>query len=235
MYAILRTFFAFIILIAMARILGRKALSQMTFFDFAVVITFGSVTANIGIGRDNSFHTAVTVLITFGLLGLASGQCHIKSFRFRKLINSEPLIIIENGIILDSNMRKGRVTINELHSMLRFKDVFNISDVHYAILENSGTLSVLLKAVNKPLTPKDMQMIPIESGITKDIILDGKIMYENLNSTNMTEEWLLKELDSQGVPDIGEVFYAGLASNGTLYISKRTHDTQEKHGEHGIE
>lgn len=235
MYAILRTFIAFIILIAMARILGRKALSQMTFFDFAVVITFGSITANIGIGRDNSFHTAVTVLITFGLLGVASGQLHIKSFRFRKLINSEPLIIIENGIILDSNMRKGRVTINELHSMLRFKDVFNISDVHYAILENSGTLSVLLKAVNKPLTPKDMQITPIESGITKDIILDGKILYENLDSTNVTEAWLLKELGSQRIPNIGEVFYAGLASNGTLYISKRTHDRQEKHGEHGIE
>ncbi len=207
----------------------------MTFFDFAVVITFGSVTANIGIGRDNSFHTAVTVLITIGLLGLASGQFHIKSFRFRKLINSEPLIIIENGIILESNMRKGRITMNELNSMLRFKDVFLISDVHYAILENSGTLSVLLKSESKPLTPKDMQMQPTETGLTKDMIIDGKIMYENLNATNMTEAWLLRELNAQGISNVGEVFFAGMASNGSLYISKRTYDKQEKHGEHGIE
>ncbi len=235
LFAVLRSIASFILLIIMARILGRKALSQMTFFDFAVVITFGSVAANIGIGRDNSFHTAVTVLITIGLLGVLSGFLHIKSFRFRKIINSEPLVIIQNGEIVDVNMRRGRVTINELNSMLRDKNVFNITDVHYAVLENSGTLSVLPKAESKPLTPKEMQIKPIEGGLTKDIIVDGIMMRENLNSTNLTEAWLLNELKQNAINDVNEVFYAGLASNGSLLISKRSKQNIERHGQHGIE
>lgn len=235
LFAVLRSTASFILLIIMARILGRKALSQMTFFDFAVVITFGSVAANIGIGQDNSFHIAVTVLITFGLLGLLSGFLHIKSFRFRKLINSEPIVIIKNGEIIDVNMRRGRVTINELNSMLRDKNIFNITDVNYAVLENSGTLSVLPKAESKPLTPKDMQIKPIESGLTKDIIVDGIVMRENLNSTNLTEAWLLNQLKQNAINDVKEVFYAGLASNGILFISKRSKQNMEKHGQYGIE
>ena len=231
----MRSIASYILLIIMARILGRKALSQMTFFDFAVVITFGSVAANIGIGQDNSFHTAITVLITIGLLGVLCGFLHIKSFRFRKLINSEPLVVIKNGQIIDVNMLRGRVTINELTSMLRDKNIFNITDVHYAVLENSGTLSVLPKAESKPLTPKDMQIKPIEGGLTKDIIIDGIIMRENLNSTNLTEEWLLNELKENAIKNVKEVFYAGLASNGSLYISKRSKQHKEKHGQHGIE
>ena len=207
----------------------------MTFFDFAVVITFGSVAANIGIGNDNSFHTAVTVLITIGLMGVLSGLLHIKSFRFRKLINSEPLVIIKNGEIIDVNMRKGRLTLNELNSMLRDKNIFNINDVHYAVIENSGTLSVLPKAESKPLTPKDMQIKPIEGGLTKDIIIDGIIMRENINSTNLTEAWLLNELKQNGIYDVKDVFYAGLASNGSLFISKRSKQYIEQHGQHGIE
>lgn len=233
--AILRSFIAFVLLIAMARILGRKALSQMTFFDFAVVITFGSVAANIGIGQNSAFHSGVTVLITLGLLGLLSGFIHMKSFRFRKLINSEPLVIIKDGQILEANMKKGRMTINELTSMLRYKNIFNISDVHYAVMENSGALSVLPKAPNRPLTPKDMQLEPAESGVTKDIIIDGKMMSENFNATNITQAWLKQQLQMNGINSMADVFYAGLASNGSLYISKRTNSKEEKHGVHGIE
>ncbi len=233
--ALLRSVASFILLLTMSRLLGRKALSQMTFFDFAVVITFGSVAANIGIGQENTFVSSVTVLITIGLLGLLSGVLHIKSFRFRKLINSEPIILIDNGQIVDVNMRKGRVTINELNSMLRFQKIFNIADVHYAILENSGTLSVLPKAENKPLTPKDMQIKPQEGGLTKDIIIDGVIMQENLSSANITESWVRNELQKNQIADLSEVFYAGLATNGLLFISKRTFLTKEKHGVHGIE
>ena len=233
--AVLRSIASFILLIIMTRILGRKALSQMTFFDFAVVITFGSVAANIGIGQDNSFLTAITVLITIGLLGLLSGFLHIKSFRFRKLINSEPLVIIKDGAIIDVNMHRARVTINELNSMLRDKNIFNITDVHYAVLENSGSLSVLPKADRKPLTPKDMQIKPIEGGLTKDIIIDGIIMRENLSSTNLTETWLLDQLKQNTICNVKDVFYAGLAYNGSLYISKRSNQNIERHGQHGIE
>ena len=236
LWAILRSVFAVALLLTLTRLLGRKALSQMTFFDFTIVITFGSIAANIGIGGDNSFHTSVTVLITVGLVGLLIGISHVKSFRIRKLVNSEPLVLIENSQIIHANMAKGRITINELNSLLRGKNIFNISEVHYAVLENSGSLSVLPKAQYKPLTPKDLQLKPTESGLTKDIIIDGVILAENLNATNMTEAWLIRELNQNGIHDANEVFYAGLASNGNLYISRRERgQKKEAHGQHGIE
>lgn len=234
LFAIIRTIISFTLLILLTRLLGRKALSQMTFFDFTVVISFGSVAANIGIGQNPTFQSSVTVLICLGLLGTLSGLLHIKNFRFRKFINSEPLVIMQNGDIVLSNMKKARMTLGELTSMLRDKNIFNINEVHYAIIENNGTLSVLPKALSKPLTPKDMQMSPIDDGLTRDIIIDGKIMYENLNYTNVTEVWLMNELKKKGIYKAEDVFFAALDSSGKLYISKGIVG-KEKPGQHGIE
>ncbi len=204
--AILRSFTAFVLILVVTRILGRKAIAQMTFLDFAVAITLGSITANIGIAGDNAFHTAITVLITFGFLGYLNDVFHIKSLRFNKLVNSEPIILIQDGLINEKNMERGRVSINELNSLLRDKNIFNISEVHYAIMENSGTLSVLPKTEYKPLTPKDMQIKTLVGGLIKDIIVNGDLMRENLNSTNLTESWLLNQLKQNAINDTNEVF-----------------------------
>lgn len=118
--------------------------------------------------------------------------------------------------------------------MLREKNYFNISDVNYAILENDGKISVLPKAAKRPLTPADMQQKPPETGLTKDIVIDGVVLYENLNSTNLTEKWLFNELKNNGIDNVNDVFFAALNSSGSLYISKNVKD-EEPHGKYGIE
>lgn len=232
--ALVRTILAFLLLIVVARFMGRKAISQMTFFDFAVAITLGSVTANIGLGGDNKFSTGVTVLITLALLGISSSLIHIKSFRIRKLMNSEPVVVISNGELIKKNMRKIRLSLNNLNSLLRQKNCFNISDVHFAVMESEGELSVLLKADKQPLTPADMQMHPPEKGLTRELIIDGVIKYENLACTNLTEKWLLNELETNGIHSVKEVFFAALDCFGKLYISKGGKRTEHP-GEYGIE
>jgi uncharacterized membrane protein YcaP (DUF421 family) len=143
LWAMLRAFIAYILILTVARLMGRKAISQMTFFDFCVAITLGSVTANIGFGGDNSFHAAVTVLLTLGFLSIVTGFLCIKSFAVRKLVNSEPLLLIDNNQVVERNMKKARITMTELTSLLREKNAFNIKDVQEAVLENDGKLSVL--------------------------------------------------------------------------------------------
>lgn len=214
--------------------MGRKAISQMTFFDFCVAITLGSVTANIGFGGDNSFHAAVTVLITLGILAIITGYFHIKSLKFRKLVNSEPLVLIEHNEIVQANMKKARITLTDLTSMLREKNAFNIADVNYAVLENDGKLSVQFKSDKKPATPADLQIHPPEAGLTRDIVIDGNIMFDNLNATQLTEAWLFNELKAKGIDNIKEVFFAALDSSGGLYVSKGING-REKPGQHGIE
>lgn len=233
-YAILRSILAFILLMLVIRWMGRKAVSEMTYFDFGIVLTFGSVTANIGFGEDRSLTSTITVLIMFGVFGVLVGYLQMKSFRFHKMISSDPLVIIDNGDIIKSNMKKARMTLTELTSLLRAKDMFNINDVLYAVLEGDGTLSVLPKADKAPLTPSDMNLHPAEKGLTRDLILDGEIRFDNLRAAKLTLDWLMRELKARRVEDIHEVFYAALDPSGVLYVSKGGHETEDK-GQHGIE
>lgn len=231
---ILYTVIAYILLFLMIRALGRKALSEMTLFDFILAITLGSLTAHICLMGDNSPSATITALVTFAILGIITDFIHINSIRFRKFVNSEPIVLIHNGQIVKANMVKARITLTELTSMLRGKSVFNISDVNYAIMENTGDLSVLLKADKSPLTPADMKQNPVEKGLTKDIIIDGKLMRENLQCSGMTEQELMKQLNNRGIRKVDEVFYAGVDSSGKLYVSKGQ-DGQEQAGKYGIE
>jgi uncharacterized membrane protein YcaP (DUF421 family) len=232
---VFRTVVAYLLLLVVARFMGRKALSQMTFFDFAVIITLGSVTANLSMGQDNTPASTAVVLITLGALAVLTGYLHIKSIWVRKLTNSEPVTAIENGRIIDKNLKKVRFTINELTTLLREKNVFNYADVEFAIIENDGQLSVLPKSQKAPLTPSDMKIPTGYKGLTKDLIMDGKVLAENLMSVKLDETWLKNQLSAQGITDVEQVFYAGLDSSGNLYVSVRHHDTKEYPGQYGFD
>ncbi len=234
-YSFFRAIIAYLLLLLIARFMGRKALSQMTFFDFSVIITLGSVTANLAMGQNSTSISAATTLLTLGGLAIITGYLHIKSIWISKLTNSEPVTAIENGKIIDKNLKKVRFTINELTSLLREKNIFNYADVEFAIIENDGQLSVLPKSQKAPLTPSDMKIPTSYKGLTKDLIMDGKMLTENLKSVNLDEDWLNSQLSTQGITDIEQVFYAGLDSTGNLYVSAKQPDTKEKHGQYGIE
>lgn len=233
--SVLRAIFAYLLLLIVARLMGRKALSQMTFFDFSIIITLGSVTANLAMGQNNSFASSTSVLITLGSLAILTGYLHIKSLWIRKLTNSEPITAIENGKINDKNLKKIRFTVDELTSLLRQKNVFNYSDVEFGIIENDGQLSVLPKSQKAPLTPSDLNIPTNYKGLTKDLIIDGKILNENLDSVHLDEKWLITQISNQGISHVSKVFYAGLDSSGTLYVSVKQPNKDERPGQHGIE
>ncbi|WHH57693.1 DUF421 domain-containing protein [Petroclostridium sp. X23] len=232
--SMLRAVFAYLLLMVVARLMGRKAIAQMTFFDFAVAITLGSVTANLALGPKASAASATATLITLAALAILTGYIHIKSFKGRKLIDSEPVTVIKNGQIVNENMKKIRFTIDDLTSLLREKNMFNVADVEFAILESDGKISVLPKSQKQPLTPSDLNISTGYKGLTKDLVIDGSIMYENLQDIHLNEQWLRDELEKQNIVDVSEVFYAGLDTSGTLYVSKKSH-ADEKEGQYGIE
>jgi uncharacterized membrane protein YcaP (DUF421 family) len=210
---------AYIFLLLLIRVLGRKAISEMTMFNFTLGITLGSLAAHVSLMGDNSSTATLTALFTFATLGYITDLIHMKSLRVRKLINSQPIVLIDRGQIMKANMAKTKITLTELTKMLRTKSVFNISDVNYAIIENNGELSVLLKAENSPLTPHDMKLKPTEKKLTTDIIMDGELLRENLEYSGITEQELLIHLKDMGIQNLSKVFYAGLESSGKLYVS----------------
>jgi len=142
--------------------------------------------------------------------------------------------MIANGKIMEKNMKKIRLSINDLMMLLREKNIFNISDVEFALMETDGKLSVLPKSQKQPITPADLKLPTTYKGLMKDIIIDGQVMYENLQDANLNEQWLYNELLTKGIKQPQEVFYAGLDTAGNLYVSIQK-DEREKQGKYGLE
>lgn len=226
--------FVYLLTLALTRILGRKLISQMTFFDFILGIMIGNAAVNSSTVKENpSLSSFVSLLIIF-LLTLIIDTIHMKSIRFRKFIDSEPVVVIEKGKINDQNVKRLRLSIEELNMLLREKNYFNIADVESAVFETDGKLSVQGKAEKQALTPSDINMVPSYKGLTRDIVIDGSILNNNLQYINKNEHWLKKQLLGYGVHDLKEVFYAGLDSSGNFYVSKRSNKSEEP-GVYGIE
>lgn len=232
---IIRSIVVYILAVFLTRLMGRKLISQMTFFDFVVGVSMGAIIANAIVGQQFTPISAVTALILISVLVIATGYLHIKSFKARKILNSEPVTLVENGAIVEENMKNIRLTINELMMKLREKNTFNLADVEFAIMETDGELSVLPKADKQPLTPYHMNIQTTSAGLTKDIIIDGNVMKENLSSAGLDEDWLKAQLNSQNIKDVSEVFYAGLDNTKKLHISKKSENNSESHGKYGIE
>lgn len=225
------TYFYVLIL---ARIMGKKLISQMTFFDFIVAITLGSLTANAAMADAPKSIHAATAILTLTVIRLLLDYVQIKSFKINKLITSEPTALINKGQIVEENLKKSRITLSELKSLLREKDAFNLADVEFAFIEVDGKLSVQKKPEQSPLTPSGINQFVTNKGFTKDIIMDGIIIEEDLKTSNLDKNWLDSQLKSLGINDASEVFYAGVDNTNTLYVARKSNKKEEQ-GQFGIE
>jgi len=218
---VIRSICAYFTLLVLARLIGRKLISRITFFDFIVGVTLGSLSVRMALGAEESLLLSILSAIIITTLVIVTDYLNIKSFKFTKLIDGEPIVLISNGRILDYNLKKVKITIGKLLMQLREKDIFNVADVEFAIIETDGQLTVIPKPNKQPLTTGDLNIQTNNKGITTDIIIDGKIIYDNLKIVNHDEQWLMKQLKSNNVRDVEDVFYGGLDSSENLYISTR--------------
>ncbi|KEI78046.1 hypothetical protein N452_05300 [Clostridium botulinum A2 117] len=221
MEVILRSIFTYIILLVLGRIMGRKLISNITFYDFMIGVLIGSIGVRIALGPRDTPLLALISAIVVTILVIITDYLDIKSINFRKLINGDPIVLISNGKLLDYNLKKVKITINTLMMELRKKDIFNIDDVAFAVIETDGELSVLPKANKKPITTGDLNISTNTNGLMRDIIIDGKIMYDNLKSTNHDEQWVRQQLKNHNIYSVEEVFYAGLNPSGILCVSTK--------------
>ncbi len=215
----LKTVTAYIFVLILARIMGRKQNSEMTFFNYITGVSLGTLMASLIIGTKYTSVEVAVVLVTLTALTVISGFITLKSGKLRKLIDSEPVIMIANGKILVKNLTKTRMTLSHLQMLLREKNTFNIADVEFALLEPDGKLSVLRKSQKMPVTPYDLNIATPYKGLTADLIMDGQIQTDNLKRINLSESWLMEQLKIRGITAIDGIFYAGLDTSGNLYVS----------------
>lgn len=127
----LKTVFVYIFALALARIMGRKLISQMTFFDFIVGVTMETLVANAMVDASNPASSSAIALILITILSVAIAFFNIKSFKFRKLTDSEPVTLVENGTIVEENMKNTRMTVGELMMRMREKNAFSLADWYF--------------------------------------------------------------------------------------------------------
>lgn len=219
--AIIRSAFGFVSLVVLTRLVGKQQISHLTFYEFAAAITIGGITAELAGELDVSVWPIFTALVTFVALTILAGYISLRSRPLRKLIQGEPAVVVHNGKILEGNMAQLRYNLDDLMGQLRNKNVFNIDDVEYAILETNGELSVLLKSQNRPVTPRDLNIPTQYQGVPSELIMDGKIVRQNLEQNKLSEQWLTEQLKMQGIYNLGEVAYASLDSSGKLYVDRK--------------
>ena len=221
---ILRSIASFGLLLIGTRILGKQTISQMTIFDFVAAISLGAISANLSFNTSIKAYHTIIALVIYVIIIFTIALISLKSRKGRKFFAGDPTIVIENGKILEKNMNKMRYTLDYLNQQLREKDVFNIEEVLFAIIETNGTLTVLKKPQFRNVTRQDL-MIPItpEFNLPIELIMDGEVIKENLEQNNLTESWLHSELKKRNLVQ-HDVLYAVLSGNGNMYV-----DTYENH------
>ncbi|MCD5324375.1 DUF421 domain-containing protein [Pontibacillus sp. HN14] len=219
----LRLLIAFFVLILLTRIMGRKEIGQMTFFNFVSAISLGTIGASLAIDKTFSIAYGLYALVVWAILTIVMGYLDIKSKKLRLVLDGDPIILIKDGKVMDEEMRKARIDLDVLKAMLRKKNAFSISEVDYAILETDGKISVSKKEANQPLTKKGLASGAITSPVfptTTEIISDGKVLHKNLDKLHVTDSWLEQQLQQAGVNKLSDVFYAEVQKDGTLYIDQ---------------
>ena len=216
---IYETFTVFTVLLILTRLLGKKQLSHLTYFNYITGITIGSIAANMVMIRDVSFYKELTALVLWVILSEFIGYIALKSYKLRNILDGEPSILIKKGKINKKTMKSLRINIDDLSMLLRQKDVFAISEVDYAILEPDGKLSILKKPEKQAPTKNDLNIISTTPlYIPTELIVDGKIIESNLTELNLSRCWLYKQLKKQNINSVCDVFYAEIDSSGSLFI-----------------
>lgn len=211
-----RTLISVIVLFFMTKLLGKRQVSQLSLFEYITGITIGSITAYVSVDAETNWWLGLVSLAVWVTCSFSIELLQIKSKKMRDFIDSKGSVLIEHGKVQEKNLKKERLTTDELMEQLRKKSAFNLADVEFAIMEPSGDINVLLKKENQPLTPKDLGLMVQPEKEPQTVIMDGQIMEEALHKSGRNRNWLDKQLKAvrATVPD---VFLAQVDSSGQLY------------------
>ncbi|MCM3573113.1 MULTISPECIES: DUF421 domain-containing protein [Mesobacillus] len=218
---ILRTIIRSILLILglfiITKLLGKKQLSSLSFFEYIVGITVGDIAGTLAMDPDLSLRDGIASLVVWSFVPLAISTISLRSRAFRKIVEGKSTTFIENGNILEKNMRKEKYSIDELLEQLRKKSVFKVADVEFASLDSNGELSVLLKKAKQPLRYEDIAIKIEEESAPVAVLVDGKCIDENLRRIGVERSALMEQIQAKGYqPD--QVFYAEMDSRGNLSV-----------------
>lgn len=215
-----RVLASYLVLLIMTRFMGKNQLSQLTFFNYVTGITIGSMAASLAIEDDLNIFHGIYSLILWSALTVLMEYITLKSSKARKLIDGLPNILIKHGEIVDYELKKTKLNMDEINMLLRNQNIFNIQEVDFAILENDGTLTVLKKPEYQNPNKNDLHTtLTATKNLPTELIIKGKLNEKNLKDLNLNLDWLNFEIHKKGYKNIEDIYYAEIETDGQLYIS----------------
>lgn len=212
-----RSLIAVLVLFIISRLTGPRQISELTFYDYIVGISIGSIAA-MAVERNINMVDMAVSMVVFGGFAVLFAFLTTKSMTLRKMFSGKPSIMIYNGKIIEKALKKNNYDINDLLLNCRLQGYFKYEDIAFAVLETNGQLSIMPKADKAPLTPYDMALKPDKSALEYNLIIDGNIMSDNLKSYGKDEQWLKMQLKEQNVKNVGEVLLGVGDGNDKLTV-----------------
>jgi len=213
----LRTLISAVVLFVITKILGKRQITQLSYFEYITGITVGGIAAIMSLDLRITWYYGLVALIVWATVALGLEYISLKSKIARDIINGQGVVLIKEGKVLEDNLRKVRFTSDDLLEELRGKNAFSFSDVEFAVLEADGKLNVLLNKEIQPLTPKHLGIKVAPEQEPQTVIMDGKILDEPLATIGLNRHWLNTELKKIGV-SIENVFIGQVDSYEQLTV-----------------
>lgn len=214
---IIRTLILFTVVVVALRLMGKRQIGQLQPYELVIIIMLSELAAipmeDIGIPLYGGLLPILTLLVAEVILSYIS----LKSVKARELICGMPAVLIEGGKIMEKELERTRFNINDLLEELRSKNFPDISDVEFAILETSGHLSVIPKSQKRPLVPQDLNISTQYEGLPLPLVIDGRVMDNNLQKARLNPGWLTSELNKFGIKSAKDVLFASLDTEGRLF------------------
>lgn len=204
-------------LFVIAKIMGHKQMSQLDFFDYISGITIGSIAAELATELEEPLQPLIAIAV-YGVVAVLLSKITSLFPKTRKFVNGTPTILLNNGKLYRENMKKAKLDLSEFMVMCRQQGYFNLNDIQTAVFEFNGKLSILPISKKRPANPEDLNLSPAPEYIQTEVVMDGRILDENLKRMGLDDKWLQKQLTAQGYRKPQEVFLALCDENKQLTV-----------------
>lgn len=213
----LRAIILYVLIFMVIRLMGKRQISELQPFDLVFTLLIADLASDPIADTSIPLVYGIIPILALFLLQQLAAWGSLKSERVRKLLAGKPQVLISKGKVQEEVMRSSCYSLSDLMEQLRNKDVFDISDVAYAIIETDGSLSVMLKGDQHAPTLKDLNLKPHADRLPEMLVLDGKTHHKALKHCGCTDSWLHEQLNAMGYASAKEVFFASLSPDGTLH------------------
>lgn len=225
---IVRSIISLITLFLVTKMLGKKQVSQLSLFDYVIGISIGNFAAEMTFNVDTQYVNGIVSVLIFGLVAYLVSIGTMKSIRMRRFFMGTPTIMIQDGKLLEKNMKKVHFDVNDLLEECRENGYFDLNEIDYALMEADGRLSILPKSDYKPVTIKDMKIKTQKQGLCANVVIDGKLIPNNLKNMDKNKKWLMHELKVRGYSNLDNILLATLDINEKITVYERNKEEKIK-------